>query len=136
MCKRQNTNKIMSLQAAGLREPVDDAVVDHIRELTRRGVRKASEMMRQIRYFVENNLGITAPSDQTRRRYQPLYFLCVKTNVGYTVVGAFVTESETQKAVQEALEVFRDWNDKWTPSFFMTDFASFRLESVVVRFPS
>lgn len=49
----------------------------------------------------------------------PLLFLVVKTNVNYTVVGAFITQNETNAAIEEALKIFRAWNPKWKPSTFV-----------------
>ena len=49
----------------------------------------------------------------------PLLFLVVKTNVNYTVVGAFITQNETKAAIEEALKIFRAWNPKWKPSTFV-----------------
>eukprot|EP00794_Sanderia_malayensis_P001794 gene1794-1999_t len=52
----------------------------------------------------------------------PLFFVCVKTNVDYQVVGAFMCEQETTESIAEGLNVLADWNADWKPSFFMTDF--------------
>ena len=52
----------------------------------------------------------------------PLFFLCVRTNVNYIVVGVFVTQSEKKEDIREALEVFKKWNTDWKPSNFMVDF--------------
>jgi len=48
----------------------------------------------------------------------PLFFLAVKTNVDYQVVGPFVAEDETVTFIHEALQVLRQWNPDWTPPFF------------------
>ena len=37
----------------------------------------------------------------------PLFFLCIKTNVDYCVVGSFVVQRETRRAIAEALSVLR-----------------------------
>ena len=59
---------------------------------------------------------------KTMRYELPLFFLVVKTNVNYVVVGSFVTQNETTTSIKEALRIFRDWNPTWQPKFFMTDF--------------
>lgn len=59
---------------------------------------------------------------KTMRYELPLFFLVVKTNVNYVVVGSFVTQNETTTSIKEALRMFRDWNPMWQPKFFMTDF--------------
>ena len=43
-----------------------------------------------------------------------LFFVCVKTNVGYAV-GEFVIQYETAEKIQEALQVLMEWNPKWNP---------------------
>jgi len=47
---------------------------------------------------------------KTMRYELPLFFLVVKTNVNYTVAGAFITQKETKGAIEEALKIFRAWN--------------------------
>ena len=51
----------------------------------------------------------------------PLFFVCVKTNVGYQVVATFVTQNEQQVDIEEALHIIEQWNPNWKPSFCMTD---------------
>ena len=51
-----------------------------------------------------------------------LVFLCVKTNVKYEVVAAFVIQYETTNGIAESLSVIKDWNSNWPPSYFMTDY--------------
>ena len=51
------------------------------------------------------------------------FFICVKTNVGYSVVGEFITQAETAEQISEALQQLRLWNPKWSPRFFMTDYS-------------
>ena len=52
----------------------------------------------------------------------PLFFLCVKTNVGYSVVGEFISQSETAESIQEALIILQEWNPSWKPQYFMVDY--------------
>jgi len=65
----------------------------------------------------------------------PLYFLVVKTNVGYKVVASFVTQSETTDAVKEVLSVIRKWNPDWAPKYFMADYAEEEISAVEDLFP-
>lgn len=51
-----------------------------------------------------------------------LFFLYVRTNVNYIVVGVFVIQSQKKEDIREALEVFKKWNADWNPSHFMSDF--------------
>ena len=43
---------------------------------------------------------------KTMRYELPLFFLVVKTNVNYTVVGAFITQNKTKAAIEEVLKIF------------------------------
>ena len=52
----------------------------------------------------------------------PLFFLAVKTNVDYQVVGSFITEDEASQSIAEALSILRDQCFESIPPYFMTDF--------------
>ena len=52
----------------------------------------------------------------------PLFFIVVKTNIDYQVAGAFVVETESTKAIAEALQVIKEWNPQFNPRVFMTDY--------------
>ncbi|XP_041350872.1 uncharacterized protein LOC121369862 [Gigantopelta aegis] len=58
---------------------------------------------------------------QTTKYDLPLFFLCVCSNVGYMIVGAFVIGKETKCNIQEALTIIKKWNPDWFPAFFMCD---------------
>ncbi len=47
-----------------------------------------------------------------------LFFICVKTNVGYSVVAEFVVQSETSENISEALLKLKE---------FMTDYSEAEL---------
>ena len=57
----------------------------------------------------------------------PLYFICVKTNVGYTIVAEFIIQSEEHEQIQEALEILKTWNPEWCPLYFMCDYSEAEL---------
>ena len=52
----------------------------------------------------------------------PLFFISVKTNVGYSIVADFVVQEETIEQISEALWVLQSWNPDWKPPYFMTDY--------------
>ncbi|OCT81572.1 hypothetical protein XELAEV_18028395mg [Xenopus laevis] len=56
---------------------------------------------------------------RTTRYALPLFFIYVRTNVCYAVVGAFVIQQETAVHIEEALQT---WNKKWNAKYFMVDF--------------
>ncbi len=72
---------------------------------------------------------------RTTRYAMPLFFLCVRTNVNYIVVGTFVVQNETTTAISEALQIFRDWNAEWKPANFMVDFAVQEREAIKEVWP-
>ncbi|XP_074651854.1 uncharacterized protein LOC141906453 [Tubulanus polymorphus] len=51
----------------------------------------------------------------------PLFFISVKTNVNYCVVGVFMPEHEDAASIKEAIDVFKSWNENWRPQDFITD---------------
>ena len=73
---------------------------------------------------------------KTTKYELPLFFLCVKTNVGYIVVADFIIQGETSEKIQEALDILKSWNPQWQPNFFMTDFSEAEIQAITVSFPS
>lgn len=82
-----------------------------------------------------NEMSLLDATYKTMRYELPLFFLVVKTNVHYMVVGSFIIQRETTASIQEALEIFRDWNDSWKPRFFMTEFCQEEINAIEVTFP-
>jgi hypothetical protein len=68
-----------------------------------------------------NELCLLDAAYKTTRYAFPVFFLVVKTNVDYQVVGLFIVEEETTDAIKEALTLFSKWNPTWSPRFFMVD---------------
>ena len=66
----------------------------------------------------------------------PLFFLVVATNVGYTVVAEFCTQSERAEDIAEALGLLKDYNPLWKPSHFMTDYSEAELLAIEQIFPN
>ena len=65
-----------------------------------------------------NLLTLMDATYKTTKYSVPLFFLCVKTNVSYTVVGEFIIQSEDSDNIFEALSVISSWNPDWKPQFF------------------
>jgi len=55
--------------------------------------------------------------------------LCVKTNIGYSVVGEFIVLSESAEDIQEALSVLQEWNTSWKPQYVMVDYCKAEIET-------
>lgn len=82
-----------------------------------------------------NEISLLDATYKTMRYELPLFFLVVMTNVNYMVVGSFIIQRETTASIQDALEIFRDWNDSWKPQFFMTDFCQEEINAIEGTFP-
>lgn len=81
-----------------------------------------------------NEIMLLDATYKTMRYELPLFFLVVKTNVNYTVVGSFITQNETTASIEEALHIFRDWNPQWRPQYFMTDFCHEEINAIESTF--
>ena len=73
---------------------------------------------------------------KTSKYSMPLFFLVVRTNVGYKPVAEFVCESETTKSIAEALDILKTWNPQWTPKYFMTDYSEQEIQALAQVFPT
>ena len=71
---------------------------------------------------------------KTTRYISPLFFLVVKTNVDYQVVGTFITENEIKRAIKEALAKFKEWNPSTSPKFCLTDYCNEEIEALEETF--
>lgn len=90
---------------------------------------------RRLLHRYGNNICLLDATYKTTRYALPLFFIAVKTNVDYQVVGTFVTEDETVSSITEALELINQWNPEWTPEFFMTDNSQQEKQTIEKTFP-
>ena len=81
-----------------------------------------------------NEITLLDATYKTMRYELPLFFLVVKTNVNYIVVGSFIIQKETTECIQEALGMFRCWNHSWNPRYFMTDFCQEEINAIESTF--
>lgn len=81
---------------------------------------------------------------RTTKYALPLFFLAVKTNVGYSVVAEFIVQHETKRSIMQGLQTIKTWlhnaPDKpaewyWEPKFFMTDFCEREIVAIEDIFP-
>ena len=63
------------------------------------------------------------------------FFICVKTNVGYTIVADFVIQDETAEKIEEALQILKRWHPNWKTTFFMSDYSEAELLAIEKCFP-
>ena len=72
---------------------------------------------------------------KTTRYDLALFFICVRTNVGYMVVAEFITQSETAEHILEALLILKSWNQDWQLKFFMSDYSEAEHDALEQAFP-
>ena len=82
-----------------------------------------------------NDISLIDATYKTTRYDIALFFICVKTNEGYTVVAEFVIQDETAEKIEEAIQVLKQWNPKWKPKFFMRDYSEAELLAIETCFP-
>ena len=97
-----------------------------------RGKTKGSRIFQSVSRFLSKIVDATY---KTTRYSLPLFFVVVKTNVDYQIVGSFVVQSETTDAIFEALSVLKSWNQKWNPSCFMVDYSEEEMSAIGNLFP-
>ena len=66
---------------------------------------------------------------KTSRYVLPTFFLCMKTNVYYYVVASFVVQLGNADAINEALQLIKDWNPTWDPDFCV-DFSEAEINAI------
>ena len=77
-----------------------------------------------------NTITLMDATYKTTKYSIPLFFLCVKTNVNYSIVAEFVVQSETTDMIFEALSVIKLWNPGWNPDFFITDYSDAEMGAI------
>ena len=82
-----------------------------------------------------NTITLMDATYKTTKYSLPLFFLCVKTNVNYTVVAEFVIESENTDQIFEALSVIKLWEPGWNPKYFITDYSEAEMSAINMLFP-
>ena len=73
-----------------------------------------------------NNICLIDTTYKTTKYKLPLFFVCVRTNVGYSAVAQFIVQQEGANEIEEALEVLKLWNPTWKPDFIMSDYSQLR----------
>lgn len=97
-----------------------------------------------INFRYGNSLCMLDATYRTTKYALPLFFLAVKTNVGFSVVAEFIVQNETQASLQQGLETIQRWMAEdtnvpngwsWKPKFFMTDFCEREIYAIETTFP-
>ena len=66
----------------------------------------------------------------------PLFFVTVRTNMGYKVAAYFIVQSESTEMILEALNIPKQWNPDWKPAFFLCDYSEAGISSIQQTFPT
>ena len=83
-----------------------------------------------------NTITLMDATYKTTKYSIPLFFLCVKTNVNYTVVAEFVLQSENIAKIFEALSIIKSWTPNWDPKYFITDYSDAKMSAISKLFPT
>ena len=82
-----------------------------------------------------NHISLIDATYRTMKYELPLFFVCVRTNVGYSVAAQFITQSECTEQITEALNILKEWNPNWKPPFFLSDFSDAEFLAIKNAFP-
>jgi hypothetical protein len=83
-----------------------------------------------------NTVTLMDATYKTTKYSIPLFFVCVKTNVSYSVVAEFIIQSETAEFIHEALSILKAWNPTWEPQFYLTDYSDAEIAAITKAFPN
>ncbi|KAL3193831.1 hypothetical protein MRX96_000119 [Rhipicephalus microplus] len=64
-----------------------------------------------------------------------LFLLVVKTPSGYTPAGVFIIQFKTAHCIAEALDVFKQWCDNYSPQYWMVDYSKAEISAIKQVFP-
>ena len=82
-----------------------------------------------------NEICLIDATYKTTKHELPLFFVCVRTNVGYSAIAQFIVQQEGATEIQEALEILKQWNPSWQPKFFMSDYSEAEIGAISNAFP-
>ena len=82
-----------------------------------------------------NVIAMIDATHKTTRYDLALFFVCVRTNVGYMVIAEFIVQAETSELIPEALNVLKPWNPGWDPKYFMSDYSEAEHDALEHSFP-
>ena len=90
---------------------------------------------RRLLKLYGQNLCLLDATYKTTKYSIPLFFIVVKTNVDYQIVGLFAIQDETTDAITEALEIFKDWCSSWNPKVYLVDNCEEEIQAIENVFP-
>ncbi|XP_077528080.1 uncharacterized protein LOC144139664 [Haemaphysalis longicornis] len=60
----------------------------------------------------------------------PLFLLVVKTPSGYAAAGTFIVQFETSFCIAEALNIFKQWGNNFSPQYWMVDYSNAEISAI------
>ena len=90
--------------------------------------------MKRLLKTYGNEICLLDATYKTTRNALPLFFMVVKTNVDYEVVGAFVCEGEGTENIMSALKMLKSWVPDWRPLYSMVDCCSEEINAIEALF--
>ena len=94
-----------------------------------------SQFQRELLLRYGSEMVLMDSTYQTTKYEIPLFFLCISTNVGYTMIGYFLLNREDVSSISEALEILKSWNPGWRPRSFIVDNDKAEIASISGIFP-
>ena len=91
---------------------------------------------RDLMQLYGNDICLIDATYKTTKYELPLFFVCVRTNVGYSAVAQFIVQQEGATEIQEALNILKQWNPSWKPKYFMSDYSEAELTAISNAFPT
>ena len=82
-----------------------------------------------------NEMSLIYATYKTTKYDLPLFFICVCTNVSYSIVAEFIVQSEDTDSILEAVDILKEWNPKWAPNFFLCDYSEAEIGALEQAFP-
>ena len=77
-------------------------------------------MKRLLRTY-GNEICLLDATCKTTRYVLPLFFMVIKTNVDYEVVGEFVCEGGETELIRSALKILKSWTPNWSTLYNKVD---------------
>ena len=94
------------------------------------------EWQQKILVKYGNTMTLVDATYKTTKYDLPLFFVTVRTNVGYKVAAYFIVQSESTEQILEALNILKQWNPDWKPAFFLCDYSEAEISSIQQTFPT
>lgn len=122
---------IVSLSAAGNVEDITEAKSDQSQTFLL--IYQSAWQQRLLMRYGKELIFMDA-TYKTTKYALPMFFICIQTNCGYSVVGVIVLENEDSESLAEALHIFSSMNDNWSPKAVMLDSSDVEMKAISSTF--